>query len=74
MTANLLTTLFPFLRWFPLSGDKLRSDLIAGITVALVLVPQRTMVPASRSSLAKDLAWSTEMVLAVSARTPWRPQ
>ncbi|WP_462328924.1 SulP family inorganic anion transporter [Thiohalocapsa halophila] len=40
MPANLLTTLFPFLRWFPLSGDKLRSDLIAGITVALVLVPQ----------------------------------
>ncbi|NBC12205.1 MAG: STAS domain-containing protein [Gammaproteobacteria bacterium] len=40
MPANLLTTLFPFLRWLPLSGDKLRSDLIAGITVALVLVPQ----------------------------------
>ncbi|WP_295541067.1 SulP family inorganic anion transporter [uncultured Thiohalocapsa sp.] len=40
MPANLLTTLFPFLRWFPLSGDTLRSDLIAGITVALVLVPQ----------------------------------
>ncbi len=40
MHASLLTALFPFLRWFPLSGDKLRSDLIAGITVALVLVPQ----------------------------------
>ncbi|WP_296900567.1 SulP family inorganic anion transporter [Thiohalocapsa sp.] len=40
MPANLLTTLFPFLRWFPMSGDTLRSDLIAGITVALVLVPQ----------------------------------
>lgn len=40
MPANLLTTLFPFLRWFPLSWDKLSSDLIAGITVALVLVPQ----------------------------------
>ncbi len=40
MPANLLTTLFPFLRWFPMSGQTLRSDLIAGITVALVLVPQ----------------------------------
>ena len=33
-------TLFPFLRWFPLSRAKLRADLLAGITVALVLVPQ----------------------------------
>jgi MFS superfamily sulfate permease-like transporter len=40
MPANLLNTLFPFLRWFPLSGDRLHGDLIAGITVALVLVPQ----------------------------------
>jgi MFS superfamily sulfate permease-like transporter len=40
MRPNLLTTLFPFLRWFPMSGQILRSDLVAGITVALVLVPQ----------------------------------
>lgn len=40
MRPNLLTTLFPFLRWFPMSGQTLRSDLVAGITVALVLVPQ----------------------------------
>lgn len=40
MRPSLLQTLFPFLHWFPLSGDKLRGDLIAGITVALVLVPQ----------------------------------
>jgi MFS superfamily sulfate permease-like transporter len=40
MRPSLLTTLLPFLRWFPLSGPKLQSDLIAGITVALVLVPQ----------------------------------
>lgn len=32
--------LFPFLRWFPLTGDKLRADIIAGITIALILVPQ----------------------------------
>ncbi len=40
MRATALTTLLPFLRWFPITGDKLRADLIAGITVALVLVPQ----------------------------------
>ncbi len=32
--------LFPFLAWFPLPPGALRADLIAGITVALVLVPQ----------------------------------
>lgn len=37
---KILKSLFPFLRWFPMSKDTLRSDSIAGITVALVLVPQ----------------------------------
>jgi len=37
---RLLENLFPFLRWFPMSQQSLRSDLIAGITVALVIVPQ----------------------------------
>ena len=37
---NLMTALFPFLRWFPLSREKLRTDLVAGLTVALILVPQ----------------------------------
>jgi MFS superfamily sulfate permease-like transporter len=37
---SMLAVLFPFLRWFPLSGEKLRADLVAGITVALILVPQ----------------------------------
>lgn len=32
--------LFPFLRWLPYGGDKLRADFVAGLTVALVLVPQ----------------------------------
>jgi len=32
--------LFPFLSWFPLSREQLRGDITAGITVALVLVPQ----------------------------------
>lgn len=33
-------TLFPFLRWLPLKGEALRADFMAGLTVALVLVPQ----------------------------------
>src|SRR5512139_279583 len=35
-----LTKFLPFLRWFPLKGDMLRADFMAGITVALVLIPQ----------------------------------
>ncbi|CAG0965653.1 partial putative sulfate transporter, partial [Rhodocyclaceae bacterium] len=35
-----LTTLLPFLKWMPLRGDALKADFIAGLTVALVLVPQ----------------------------------
>ncbi len=31
---------FPFLSWWPLRGTNVRADLIAGITVALVLIPQ----------------------------------
>lgn len=36
----ILYRIFPFLRWFPMPMDALRGDLIAGITVALVLIPQ----------------------------------
>ncbi|MDP1613317.1 MAG: SulP family inorganic anion transporter [Sulfuritalea sp.] len=36
----LLQRLLPFLNWFPYSGSTLRADFIAGLTVALVLVPQ----------------------------------
>ncbi len=32
--------LLPFLRWFPVSKTTLRVDLLAGLTVALVLIPQ----------------------------------
>ena len=35
-----LKRIFPFLSWFPLNGEALRADLMAGITVALVLIPQ----------------------------------
>ncbi|MCW8851220.1 MAG: SulP family inorganic anion transporter [Gammaproteobacteria bacterium] len=37
---NLMYTLLPFLRWFPITQDKIRADFLAGITVALILVPQ----------------------------------
>lgn len=37
---SLLYTLFPFLRWFPMTRETIRSDLLAGVTVALILVPQ----------------------------------
>src|SRR5688572_2985974 len=32
--------LLPFLDWFPLSATVLRADVIAGLTVAMVLIPQ----------------------------------
>ncbi len=47
---NWLMTLFPFLRWFPMSRSSLRADLVAGITIALILVPQ-SMAYASLAGL-----------------------
>ncbi len=38
--SNRLTRFFPFLSWWPVRGETVRADLIAGITVALVLIPQ----------------------------------
>lgn len=35
-----MITLLPFLRWFPITQEKIRADLLAGVTVALILVPQ----------------------------------
>lgn len=37
---SLRTRLLPFLRWLPLRRETLRADLIAGATVAMVLIPQ----------------------------------
>ncbi len=37
---NNLSRFLPFLNWFPLDRAKLKPDFIAGITVALVLIPQ----------------------------------
>jgi SulP family sulfate permease len=35
-----LRKLLPFLDWFPFNGVQIRADILAGVTVALVLVPQ----------------------------------
>jgi SulP family sulfate permease len=37
---NLRERLFPFLRWLPLQRQSVRADVIAGATVAMVLIPQ----------------------------------
>jgi SulP family sulfate permease len=37
---NKLARFLPFLRWFPMGGDTIKADFMAGITVALVLIPQ----------------------------------
>jgi SulP family sulfate permease len=37
---NNIARFLPFLRWFPLKIDTVKPDFIAGITVALVLIPQ----------------------------------
>jgi len=34
------TSIFPFLRWFPLQKEKIKADLIAGMTVGFLLIPQ----------------------------------
>jgi SulP family sulfate permease len=34
------TRYLPFLRWFPLRGEHFKADFVAGVTVALVLIPQ----------------------------------
>lgn len=41
-TANkgFLHRFLPFLAWFPMNRETLRGDLVAGITVTLILVPQ----------------------------------
>lgn len=30
---------FPFLNWFPLTSDSVKINFLAGLTVALVLIP-----------------------------------
>jgi SulP family sulfate permease len=40
LAATFWGRVFPFLNWFPIGGDIFRTDLIAGIIGALVLVPK----------------------------------
>lgn len=40
MTMSQLARFLPFLQWFPMRGETLKADTMAGITVALVLIPQ----------------------------------
>jgi MFS superfamily sulfate permease-like transporter len=37
---KIIETALPFMRWFPITHQTLRADFVAGITVALVLIPQ----------------------------------
>lgn len=37
---NIISKLFPFVHWFPLNRETIKSDLLAGITVSLLLIPQ----------------------------------
>jgi sulfate permease, SulP family len=37
---SLIHRILPFLRWFPMNGTTLKADFIAGVTVALVIIPQ----------------------------------
>ena len=35
-----LKQIFPFLRWFPMTKQSIRTDFVVGITITLILVPQ----------------------------------
>ena len=50
MVVSVFEKIFPFLKWFPPSGENLRADFIAGITIAMILVPQ-SMAYASLAGL-----------------------
>jgi sulfate permease, SulP family len=39
-SKQLLSRWLPFMRWLPMQGHTLKADMLAGITVALVLIPQ----------------------------------
>jgi len=50
VVVSVFEKIFPFLKWFPPSGENLRADFIAGITIAMILVPQ-SMAYASLAGL-----------------------
>jgi len=37
---SIVMKLIPFLRWFPMTSSGIRADILAGISVAMILVPQ----------------------------------
>ncbi|MDA8258567.1 MAG: SulP family inorganic anion transporter [Betaproteobacteria bacterium] len=39
-TTPYLKRIFPFLSWFPMTRQSVRADILVGITVSLILVPQ----------------------------------
>jgi SulP family sulfate permease len=67
MFANkLLLRLFPFLAWFPINSHIIRSDLLAGITGGLVLVP-KAMAYAQLSGLPVYFGLYTAFIPAIVA-------
>ena len=50
MVDRVFEKIFPFLKWFPPTAENLRADFIAGITIAMILVPQ-SMAYASLAGL-----------------------
>ena len=64
MVGKLAVRLFPFLSWFPLSWLTLRSDLVAGVTGALILVP-KAMAYAQLSGLPLQFGLYTALVPAI---------
>lgn len=64
---NRLTRFLPFLSWWPIRGETIRTDLVAGITVALVLIPLGLAVETSGTA-----KWIAEQTLSVLGGTPIR--
>ena len=62
--TKLLARFFPFLLWFPVSTVMLRSDLLAGMTGALILVP-KAMAYAQLSGLPLYFGLYTAFVPAI---------
>lgn len=64
MTSKLILRFFPFFSWWPLTPAILRSDLMAGITGALVLVP-KAMAYAQLSGLPLQFGLYTAFLPAI---------
>lgn len=60
-TMRRLKRFFPFLQWLPMSRAAVRADVVAGVTVALVLVPQ-SMAYAQLAGLAPHYGLYTALL------------